>query len=82
MISPSLSAGDGREAFPEENVCAAVELRLEREHVLHVRVVGKGHKLFKHMPRYLSAIIIISSKLYIISVYLPKSRGAWDWGSN
>ena len=49
----SLSGGDGGEALSEEDVGAAVELRLEREDVLHVGVVGEGHELLEHVPRNL-----------------------------
>ena len=53
---PSLSAGDRREALAEEDVRAAVELRLQREHVLHVGVVGEGHELLEHVPRNLIGV--------------------------
>ena len=49
----SLSGGDGGEALSEEDVGAAVELRLQREDVLHVGVVGEGHELLEHVPRNL-----------------------------
>ena len=52
-VLASLSGGDGGEALSEEDVGAAVELRLEREDVLHVGVVGEGHELLEHVPRNL-----------------------------
>ena len=55
----SLSGGDGGEALSEEDVGAAVELRLEREHVLHVGVVGEGDELLENVPRNLIRIIPI-----------------------
>ena len=55
-LSASLSGGDGGEALSEEDVGAAVELRLEREDVLHVGVVGEGHELLEHVPRNLIGV--------------------------
>ena len=52
-LSACLSGGDGCEALSEEDVGAAVELRLQREDVLHVGVVGEGHELLEHVPRNL-----------------------------
>ena len=55
-LSASLSGGDGGEALSEEDVGAAVELRLQREDVLHVGVVGEGHELLEHVPRNLNGV--------------------------
>ena len=42
---------DRRQALAQEDVSASVELRLQRQHLLQVRVVGEGHELLEDVPR-------------------------------
>ena len=67
-VLASLSGGDGCEALSEEDVGAAVELRLEREDVLHVGVVGEGHELLEHVPRNLMGAFHIITNLVVDSL--------------
>ena len=48
---------DRRQTLPEEDVRATIELRLNRQHLLQVRIVGEGDELLEDVPRHHAGLL-------------------------